>query len=199
MVFMASSQFNPWLLSGVLGGASVGAYAICESIVNIPRVALTSMQNMMAPTMARAFAKGGKRELQKQVHHFDRLLFAGSTVFGIGIYFFGPWIATAIYKKNVPDNAHMILLLLVYNFVAYAMTMAQSYGLTAIDKAGFTFYANLAGLMAQVGVSFWLVKAFHVPGAAGALLIGSVTVVAVRQFFYTRQIRSGPVEETQAA
>jgi len=199
MVFMASSQFNPWLLSGVLGGASVGAYAICESIVNIPRVALTSMQNMMAPTMARAFATGGKSELRKQVHHFDRLLFIGSTVFGIGIYFFGPWAATVIYKKNVPDNAHMILLLLVYNFVAYAMTMAQSYGLTAMDKAGFTFYANLAGLMAQIGVSFWLVKMFHVPGAAAALLIGSVTVVAVRQIFYTRQMRSPSEEEIQAA
>jgi len=199
MVFMASSQFNPWLLSGMLGGGSVGAYAICESIVNIPRVALTSMQNMMAPTLARAFASGGKRELRKQVHHFDRLLFAGSTLFGIGIYFFGPWVATAIYKKNVPANAHIILLLLVYNFVAYAMTMAQSYGLTAMDKAGFTLYANLAGLIAQVGVSFWLVKAFHVPGAAAALLIGSVTVVAVRQFFYKRQIQVQPQDEAQAA
>jgi len=198
MVFMASSQFNPWLLSGLLGGGSVAAYAVCESVVNIPRVALTSMQNMMAPTMARAYASGGKQELRKQVRHFDKLLFAGATVFGIGIYFFGPWVATAIYKKNVPDNAHMILLLLVYNFVAYAMTMAQSYGLTAIGKAGFTFYANLAGLIAQVCVSFWLVRAFHVPGAAAALLIGSAVVVVVRQFFYTRQMHADPVPETQA-
>lgn len=198
MVFMASSQFNPWLLSGLLGGASVGAYAICESIVNIPRVALTSMQNMMAPTMARAYANGGKAELRKQVRHFDRLLFAGATVFGIGVYFLGPWIATVIYKKNVPDNAHMILLLLVYNFVAYAMTMAQSYGLTAMDKAGYTLYANLAGLVAQVGVSFWLVRHFNVPGAAAALLVGSVTVVAVRQFFYTRQMHSNSAIEVQA-
>ena len=198
MVFMASSQFNPWLLSGMLGGVSVGAYAICESVVNIPRVALTSMQNMMAPTMARAYAEGGKRELRKQVHHLDRLLFAGATVFGIIIYFLGPTIATIIYKKNVPDNAHIILLLLVYNFVAYAMTMAQSYALSAMDKAGFTFYANLAGLAVQIAVSFALVKAFHVPGAAAALLIGSITVVAVRQFFYSKQMHADSAPETQA-
>jgi O-antigen/teichoic acid export membrane protein len=199
MVFMASSQFNPWLLSGMLGGVSVGAYAICESVVNIPRVALTSMQNMMAPTMASAYAEGGKRELRKQVHHLDRLLFAGATVFGIIIYFLGPSIATIIYKKNVPANAHIILLLLVYNFVAYAATMAQSYALSAIDKAGFTFYANLAGLIAQVAVSFVLVRAFQVPGAAAAVLIGSVTVMAVRQFFYTRQMHASSATETKAA
>lgn len=198
MVFMASSQFNPWLLSGLLGGVSVGAYAICESVVNIPRVALTSMQNMMAPTMARAYAEGGKPELRRQVHHLNRLLFAGATIFGILIYFAGPSIATVIYKKNVPTNAHIILLLLVYNFVAYAATMAQSYALSAMDKAGFTFYANLAGLIAQVAVSFALVKAFNVPGAAAALLIGSVTVMVVRQFFFTRQIQTEPVPETKA-
>jgi O-antigen/teichoic acid export membrane protein len=199
MVFMASSQLNPWLLSGLLGGVSVGAYAICESVVNIPRVALTSMQNMMAPTMARAYAEGGKSELRRQVHHMDRLLFAGATIFGIIIYFLGPAIATVIYKKNVPADAHIILLLLVYNFVAYAATMAQSYALSAIDKAGYTFYANLAGLIAQVGVSFWLVRHFNVPGAAAALLIGSVTVMAVRQFFYTRQMHDGPAKDPQAA
>jgi O-antigen/teichoic acid export membrane protein len=198
MVFMASSQLNPWLLSGMIGGIGVGAYAVCESIVNIPRVALTSMQNMMAPTLARAFANGGKRELRRQVNNFDRVLFVGSALFGIGIYFVGPFVATVIYKKNVPTNAHTILLLLVLNFVAYAATMAQSYGLTAMDKAGFTFYANLTGLAAQVAVSVMLVKAFQVPGAAAALLIGSVTVLAVRQFFYMREVRITPAEETQA-
>jgi len=166
--------------------------------VNIPRVALTSMHNMMAPTLARAYANGGRRELRRQVNNFDRVLFAGAAVFGIGIYFLGPFVATVIYKKNVPANAHTILLLLVLNFVAYAATMAQSYGLTAMDKAGYTFYANLIGLIAQVGVSFVLVRAFQVPGAAAALLVGSVMVMAVRQFFYTRQMRSQAAEETQA-
>ena len=57
MVFMVSSQCNPWMLSWLLGGSSVGDYAVCESVANIPRVALTSMQNMMAPTMAHAYAE----------------------------------------------------------------------------------------------------------------------------------------------
>ena len=59
-------------------------------------------------------------------------------------------------------------LLLALNFVAYAATMAQSYGLTAIDKADYTFYANLIGLAAQIAVSILLVRMFHVPGAAAA-------------------------------
>jgi O-antigen/teichoic acid export membrane protein len=68
--------------------------------------------------------------------------------------------------------------------------MAQSYGLTAIDRPQWAFYANLAGLGAQVAVTVWLVHALHVQGAAVALLVGSVVVMIVRQLFYSREMRS---------
>ena len=95
MVFMISSQCNPWVLSAMLGGASVGAYAVCESVVNIPRVALTSMQNVMAPTLARSLADEGKAGLRRRVKEMDRLLLLGSVVFAAGIAVFGPWVAKA--------------------------------------------------------------------------------------------------------
>ena len=187
MVFMISSQCNPWVLSAMLGGTSVGAYAVCESVVNIPRVALTSMQNVMAPVLARALANGGRAELQRMVAKTDRALLAGSVLFAAGIAAVGPWVARLIFK-TVPSNSRVLLVVLALNFVAFAATMAQSYGLTALNKAGYTFYAYLAGLVVQVGVCVWLVRAFALPGAAAAMLMGSLIVLLVRQFYWTREM-----------
>jgi O-antigen/teichoic acid export membrane protein len=191
MVFMVSSQCNPWILSGTLGGAAVAAYTVCEQIANIPRVALASMQNIMAPTLARAFVEGGKPQVKKIVRRFDKVLFAGSALFAVGVALFGPWAAKLIFSsKPVPANARVVLILLALNLVAYASTMAQSYGLTAIDKADRPFYANLCGLTMQIAVSIWLVHVFQVPGAAAAMLLASAVVLGVRQMFYTRDMRA---------
>jgi len=188
MVYMMSSQANPWVLSWLLGGAAAGSYAICESVVNIPRVALTSMQNMMAPMMARAVADGGKPALRKMVLRMDRLLVVGAVVFGIGVVTLGPWIEKTIFKR-VPEQSVLILMLLALNFVVFSVTLAQSFGLTAIDRAGHTFYANISGLLLQVMVTVWLIKRLQVPGAAAALVVGSLGVVAVRAYFYAREMR----------
>ena len=190
MVFMVSSQCNPWILGGLLGGASVGDYSVCESVVNIPRVALVSMQNIMAPMMARAYADGGKPALKRMVRRLDEILLGGSALFALGICFAGPWVAGVIYSAHkVPGNSRQVLILLALNLVAYAATMAQSYGLSAMDKAGYPFYANTVGLVVQFAMSFWLVRSFHVSGAAAAMLVGSLVVLVVRQIYYSREIR----------
>ena len=192
MIFLASSQCNPWVLSALLGGASVGAYAICESVVNIPRVALTSMQNVMGPMIARANNEGGKPKLRGMVRRLNRTLLLVSAVFAGSIMLIGPWVAHVIFKI-VPANAHIVLVLLSINLVAYAATLAQSYGLTALNRADVTFYANSLGLLAQAGVCFVLVRTFHVPGAAAAMLLGSVVVLLVRGWFFQRTMNSESV------
>jgi O-antigen/teichoic acid export membrane protein len=101
---------------------------------------------------------------------------------------FGPVAARLIFK-HFPANGKMVLIVLALNLVAYAATMAQSYGLSAVDRADLTFYAQLLGMLAQVAVSLWLVRAFALPGAAAAMLVGSVVVLGVRQIFYTREMR----------
>ncbi|MGI4830572.1 MAG: lipopolysaccharide biosynthesis protein [Janthinobacterium lividum] len=186
MVFLASSQCNPWVLSALLGGSAVGAYAVCESVVNIPRVALTSMQNVMGPMVARAQKEGGRESLQGVVRKLNRMLLFGSGVFAIAIISVGPWVGRLIFK-NVPGNARSVLLLLSINLVAYAATLAQSYALTAMKRADTTFYANTIGLLAQAAVCYLLVRSFHVPGAAAAMLLGSLIVLFVRNWFFQRE------------
>lgn len=188
MVFMVSSQCNPWVISAMMGGASVGAYSICEQVTNIPRVALVSMQNLMAPMLARANAEGGKAALKKVVTRLDTLLTVGSVVFAVGVILFGKIAANLIFK-HFPSNGHTILIVLSLNLVAYAATMAQSYGLTAIDKANYTFFAQAAGLIAQLALCVWLVHAFQLPGAAMAMLLGTIVVLILRQVYYTREMR----------
>lgn len=187
MVFLASAQANPWLLSATLGGGSVGAYSVCEAVVNIPRVALVSLQNIFAPMLSRALAEGGKPRLLATVKRLDRTLFLGSAVCAAGIVLLGPWVAHLIFK-NVPGNARFILLLLALNFVAFASTLAQSYGLSAIDRAGPTFYANVAGLATQAITALWLIHTLAIPGAAAAMLLGSVIVLLVRQIYFNREM-----------
>lgn len=187
MVSLASLQCNPWVLGGLLGGAAVGSYAVCESVVNIPRVALASMQNVMGPMIARAHNEGGKPALGGVVRRLDRLVLAGSALFAGCIVLIGPWVARLIFK-TVPGNSRIVLILLSINLVAYAATLSQSYGLTALDRADTTLYANAIGLVAQAGACFLLVRRFHVPGAAAAMLLGSVVVLLVRGAYFRREM-----------
>lgn len=188
MIFLASSQCNPWVLGGLLGGSAVGAYAVCESVVNIPRVALTSMQNVMGPMTARAHAEGGKQSLRGVVQRLDRMLLAGTVAFAALIVVVGPWVARLIFK-TVPGNARTVLILLAMNLVAYAATLAHSYGLTALDRAHASFYANAVGVLAQAGACWFLVRRFHVPGAAAAMLVGTtVAMLALRGGFFRREM-----------
>ncbi len=187
MVFMASSQCNPWVLGAVLGGSSVGAYAICESVVNIPRVALTSMQNVMGPALAAAHADEGKMGVRKLVKRLDRMLLAGSTGCALCVWLLGPSIARLIFK-SAPGNTRTLIAFLSLNLVTYACTLAQSYGLTALRRVDTTFYSNAAGLVVQGAVCLGLVRLFGPPGAAAAMLLGNLVVLALRQMFYTREL-----------
>ncbi len=187
MVFLASSQWNPWTLSALAGGAAVGNYSVCEQVVNIPRVALVSMQNMFSPIMAQKFADGGKPALAALVKKFNKHLFLGSSLCAVGIALFGPFVARLIFK-DVPGNARTILFVLAVNFVALAATLPESYGLSAMKKAGPTFYANLAGFVVQAASAIWLVKNLQVPGAAAAMLVGSMVVMMVRHLYYRREV-----------
>lgn len=189
MISLAGAQCNPWVLSAVLGGASVGAYAVCESVVNIPRVAFNSMQNVMGPMLARAEVESGKAGVRAAVKRLDRTLFLCSTAACVVLWAVGPVVGRLIFKTPV-THARTILLLLSLNLVAYSSTLAQSYGLTALGRVDTTFIANGLGLLAQAAVCLFLIRTFHVPGAAGAMLVGSVVVLAARQVFFTRAVQT---------
>jgi O-antigen/teichoic acid export membrane protein len=147
------------------------------------------MQNVMGPMIARAQNEGGKARLRSVVARLDRMLLLGSVAFATLIWLVGPFAARFIFRV-VPGNARVVLFLLSLNLVAYAATLAQSYGLTALNRADTTFYANAIGVCVQAVACFFLVRAFHVPGAAGAMLVGSVVVLAVRGLFFRREMRA---------
>jgi len=191
MLYLGSTQLSPWLLSATSGAGSVAAFAVCDQVVNIPRVALTSMQNAMAPSMARAYADGGKPALRKVVQRMDVLIVGGCVAAAVGIVEFGPWISHAIFHKT-PSNAHetsTIFVLLALNLLAYAASLAQSYGLSSINRADLNFYAGMFGMAAQLAVAFALVGSRGVPGVVFAAVVGNAVVLAARIFYYLREMR----------
>jgi O-antigen/teichoic acid export membrane protein len=187
-LFLASQQISPWLLSATSGTASVAAFAVCDQVVNIPRVALTSMQNMMPPTMSKGFAEGGKDRLRSVVRRMDVLIISGCAFFAACIVFFGPWVSRAIYHKT-PANAKTILVLLALNLLVYGGSLAQSYALSAINRADLNFYVGVWGIVVQVALAFALVKSYGVPGVAFALLVANTVVLVVRVYYYLREMR----------
>lgn len=188
MVALAGAQWNPWLLGSVLGSASVGSYAICESVVNIPRVALNSLQNAMGPMVAKAESDGGVSALVRVVRRLNYGLFAVSAVLALAIWALAPWLAHVIFKV-VPSDTRLVAGLLGCNLVIFAGTLAQSYGLTALNRADRTVYANGIGVLVQALISLPLVRSMSLAGAALALICGNVTVLLVRNVFWRREIR----------
>ena len=187
MVALASAQCNPWVLNALLGSSMVGTYSICESLVNIPRAALTSMQNVMGPMVARAHHEEGTKGVRAAVRKLDLVLLFASLGFGLVLWAASPLIARLIYGY-APADTRLVAAVLALNLAAFACTLAQAYGLTAVGRADCTFYANVFGTLLQAGLCVWLTRSLQVPGAALALLAGSVGVVIARQWFYSREI-----------
>ncbi len=188
MVNLLSLQCNPWILSSLIGLPAAGAYAVCEYPVNVPRVALTSLQNAMGPSLARRLADGGRQAMNSLALRFDRLLLAGSVVFVVVAWLGGKWFTQAIFK-SVPNEIRTVVFLLALNLLALAATMARSYALTALGRADLMFYVNLLGLAVQAIAVVPLVRAFHLAGAAGALLLGTAVTAVVRAIVYAREVR----------
>ncbi|ADW71234.1 lipopolysaccharide biosynthesis protein [Granulicella tundricola] len=188
MTLLVGQQANPWILSAMRGPTAVAGYAVCEAVVNIPRVALTSMQNTMGPSMARAYAGGGKDSLRRVVRRHSTLIIGGTMVFVVGIVVAGPAIAKLIYHLTPPD-AHVILILLACNLLAYGASLGTSYGLSAINQARLNFLAAVAGLVVQLALAYVLVNRTGATGAAAALLAGSIIVLLVQTGFYVREMR----------
>ncbi len=187
MVLLASAQVSPWVLSATTGPIAVAAFAVCESVVNIPRVALTSMQNMMGPMMARDYAAGGKAALHKVVRRMEWLIISGSIFFAAVIMIFGPWISRAIFHTS-PANAREILVLLALNLIAYGAALATSYGLSAMNLAKLNFHPQAIGLVIQVAVVALTVERLGVVGVALGLFLGSIVVLILRARYYHREV-----------
>ncbi len=187
MVLLASAQVSPWVLSATTGPIAVAAFAVCESVVNIPRVALTSMQNMMGPMMARDFAAGGKAALHKVVRRMEWLIISGSVFFAAVIMLFGPWISRAIFH-SAPANARAILVLLALNLIAYGAALATSYGLSAMNLAKLNFHPQAIGLVFQIVVVALTVHRLGVVGVALGLFTGSIVVLLLRARYYHREV-----------
>ena len=187
MIYLAISQSNPWVLSSMLGSSSVGAYAVCESVVNIPRVALNSMQNIMGPVVARAHREGGRAAVRKLVSRLDRTLILGASLCAVAVILIGPWVARVIFN-TVPGNARVVLVLLGANLVAFAATLAQTFGLSSLGRADTTLYANAIALLVQCALCLGLVHHFGIPGAAGAMLLGNVAGIVVRSQYLRHEM-----------
>ena len=204
MVALASAQCNPWVLNALLGSSFVGTYSICESLVNIPRAALTSLQNVMGPTVARAHHENGVAGVRDTVRRLDLILLLASCGFGVLLWAASPAIARVIYRY-APADTRLVTSMLAINLAAFACTLAQSYGLMALGRAEATLYANLIGLGLQASVCVFLVHSLHVPGAALALLLGSVGVLFARGWMYSRETKKAayplgmPPSSTQSA
>lgn len=194
MLYLASAQCNPWVLSALLGGSAVGTYAIAESLVNIPRVALASMENTMGPGIARAYEADGVSGVSREVERLNRMLLLASVAFCGLVWISAPFGAQLIYRR-VPPGTRLLALLLGVNLVLYACRLPQSFGLTALRRAQATVHANGLGLLAQVALCALLIHRFEVPGAAVSLAMGSAVALIVREIFYRREMRRAHAHE----
>jgi O-antigen/teichoic acid export membrane protein len=188
MALLVGQQANPWILSALRGASAVGDYAVCEAVVNIPRVALVSMQNTMGPSTARAFASGGKPALSQVVRRHGGIITAFTALITVFIVTAGPKVAMLIYHRAPPD-ARIILVLLACNLLAYAAALGTSFGLSAMNQARLNFFAAIAGLIVQLTLAYLLVNRNGATGAAAALLCGSIVVLLVQTAFYAREMR----------
>lgn len=167
-----------WILALRLDMTATGIYAACASIVCLTNPTILGLNNVLLPRAAMAYAEGGPSELRRvsrKVMGLLALVMGAATA--VLIVLGGPILAVA-YGAEFATHGGVIGILAVATLIS-AGGMAAEQGLLALQRSDIGFTAQLCGVGTTVAISFPLIAAFGVGGAAWAVLLGGAVTATI--------------------
>ncbi len=186
-----SPYFMSWILGLAVNTAAVGVFGAFITLMNIPNLFLISMDRILTPRSAQAFAHGGCEELRRVLMLAAAVLLPILGLFCLVVFAMGSRLAVFVYGPQYEGHAATLSALAVVMFMN-GVGMIVGNGLWAIDQPRINFAADVATLVVTFASAALLVSPFGVLGAALALLIGTTTGCIVRTIRLQRALNFLP-------
>jgi len=169
----------PWILGLTVGMAAAGILAACNTLINISNLYLISMDRILMPRAAHAFAQGHAGDLRRVLKWAALVILPPLGAFFLVVLLFGSRLAVLIFGAQYQGHGDVLSTLALVMF-ANGVGSIAGIGLWAIDKPRINFAADVVTLLITVAAGFALVIPLGAFGAALAILAGTSTGCVVR-------------------
>ncbi len=165
------------MIGRLLGTTEVGLYAAAVKLAEvwyfIPAVICASL----FPAIINA-KKTDESLYHRRLHNLYVLMVAIAAVIALPIFFLAKpviiWLFGQSYLLSVP-----ILQIYIWSGVGFFFGAAISQRLVAENKSSLIFLSNLAAMVVNIGLNFWLISFIGLTGAAWSTLISYLVMPAV--------------------
>jgi O-antigen/teichoic acid export membrane protein len=183
----------PWMLVMAVGIAAAGAFGASNALINIANVFLISVDRVLTPHAAQAFAHGRTAALRRVLSTGAWVMLPPLGAFCLLVFGFGSQLAVFVYGDQFSGNGPTLIALAVAMFMN-GVGMVAGTGLWSIDQPRANFVADVCCLLATLVAAAFLIRPFGAFGAALAILVGTTTAALVRSITLARCLETVALE-----
>lgn len=191
MALMLQLSSVQWLVAALLGISETGVFVACMSVVMLVNPFVQGVSNVLVPKTALAYADGGNRALRRVVWRATELVGLAMAGFCGVVVVAGEPLLTLLYGREYVGHRDLLILLAVALTIR-SLSMPSYNGLQAADRADYTFFANLLGLVVTTCLALGLATPWGVAGAGWALLAGEAVAAGARWTAFRHVMRAVP-------
>jgi O-antigen/teichoic acid export membrane protein len=179
LVGNTTQYMMPWIVNLAVSTAAAGVLGACITLINLANLFLTSLDRILTPRAAQAFATGGVHELRRVLKWAAIAILPALALFCLVVFAVGSRVAVFVYGEQYAGTG-LILSVLSLSILSNGVGTIVGNGLWAIDQPRSNFVADMCCLIVTLGTAVLLVSPWGTLGAACALLAGTSVAAVVR-------------------
>jgi O-antigen/teichoic acid export membrane protein len=183
LVTLTNAYVLHWLLLIRFGPTATGALAASLTLIDLSNPFMLGMSSFVSPRAARAWHRGGMRDLRELVGRTTLFIAVCMAAFAAAVAWWGADIVRLWFRPEIEPTSVIVGLLALGAF-ALSLGMAPAEGLTAMERPRLNFVASCAALLATMITTAALLPPLGLAGAAAAILTGYATASLLRTLFF---------------
>ena len=189
LLWFASTQIYPWLLTIFHGPESAAVFGVCVAAVALARPIVHGLNNFIEPKLAHIYAQNGCLKLRQFAIKASIVLIGLISLFCVTTALLGNKFIILVYGNKYAGNGAMVFLLAL-NMLVIASNFPFSRSLFTIERADVEFKSNLLTLGLTISLGLWLVKVLGPPGAAISLMVSNIAGSGFRYIAFEYLLRA---------
>jgi O-antigen/teichoic acid export membrane protein len=195
---IASYLIVPWLLALLHGETQCALFGKAFTLVGLSVMVVVGLNSYFQPLSIRAFHSQGSPALRASLRS-TIALFTVLLLGLCGLYFvFGNQLMNLVFKTTDPLQGWVVSLLGL-NVLAFSYAIVAGNGLAALKQSRANFWGEISNFAVSCLVAIPLVMTFATPGAALAILLGSLAAAWVTNWQLRRSLAEYDLDRRKLA
>ena len=166
----------------VIGQSMVGQYHSSRVVPLLFVSVATMLAGVLMPYLAAAWEQNRKDEIESQMNLTVKLTSFGFTIFGSLVLIFAPFLFDVVLLGRYSEGLSVLPFTMVYCLWYAIFLVAENY-LWLLKKGKLAFVAIAIGLLANVGLNYWLIPLWGLQGAVVATGVANVVCLVTLSVF----------------